>query len=268
MIGNAWVWLNIVIAAMLALDLGVFNRKAHRVTASEAVLTTWIWVGAAMLFNAGVYYFLGTARGVEWTTAYVIEKALSVDNVFVFAILMSAFAVPEKYQHRLLFYGVIGALVMRLCMILAGAYLLDHFHWLFYVFGTFLIITGWRMFSTEEEFHPENQPLLRWIKAKLPISSDYDGSRLFTVINGRRLATPFFLALVAIEFTDLIFAIDSIPAVFAVTNDPFVVYSSNAFAILGLRSMYFLLSDAMDKFHYLKHGLGIILTLVLELLQL
>lgn len=257
-----WLWFNVFLAVLLALDLGVFNRKAHHITAKEAAIWTGIWVSLAAVFNAGVYFYMGTQSGLEWTTGYLIEKALSVDNVFVFAVLISAFAVPDEYRHRLLFLGVIGALVMRLSLIVAGAYLLEHWHWLFYVFGFLLIFTGWRMFASEEELSPERQPLLKWLLRKLPVSNNYEGAKLITHVDGRRVATPFLLALIAVETSDLIFAVDSIPAVFAITSDPFIVYSSNAMAILGLRSLYFVLADAMQKFHYLKHGLGVILMLV------
>jgi tellurite resistance protein TerC len=259
---NAWLWFNLFLAVVLLVDLGVFNRKAHKVTSKESAIWTGVWISLALAFNAGVFFLMGNEAGAEWLTGYVIEKALSVDNVFVFAILMTAFKVPDQYQHRLLFFGVVGALVMRLCLILGGAYLLQHWHWLFYVFGAFLIFTGWRMFSSEEELQPQNSPIMAWIQRVIPMSSDFHGSKMFVRQDGKLLGTPFLLALVCIEFTDLIFAIDSIPAIFAITEDPFIVYTSNAFAVLGLRSLYFLLADALSKFHYLKHGLGIILAIV------
>ena len=257
-----WLWFNLLLAVLLLLDLGVFNRKAHHVSSKEAVIWTCVWITIALIFNGGVYYFMGVQAGLEWSSGYLIEKALSVDNIFVIAIVMSTFAVPDEYQHRLLFLGVIGALVMRLGLILIGAYLLEHWHWLFYVFGAFLIFTGWKMFATEEEFKLDRQPLLKWMMENLPVSKHYEGMKLVTSVDGKLLATPFLLAVIVIETTDLIFAIDSIPAVFAITSNTFIVYSSNAFAILGLRSLYFLLADAMQKFHYLKHGLGMVLVLV------
>jgi tellurite resistance protein TerC len=259
---NAWLWFNLFLAVMLALDLGVFNKNPHKVSTKESAIWTAVWVGLAFIFNAGVFYFMGTESGIEWMTGYVIEKALSVDNVFVFAILIASFRVPDELRHRLLFFGVIGALVMRLVLILGGAYLLQHWHWLFYVFGIFLVVTGVRMFATEEELQPEQSRIICWIKKTLPMSDDYDGSKLLTKDKGKLVATPFLLALVSIELSDLIFAIDSIPAIFAVTENPFIVYTSNAFAVLGLRSLYFLLADALTKFHYLKHGLGVVLSIV------
>jgi tellurite resistance protein TerC len=259
----AWIWwFNLLLAVMLTLDLGVFNRTPHKVSAREAAIWTCVWVGLAVCFNAGVYYWMGVERGLEWTTGYLIEKALSVDNVFVFALLMTAFRVPAENQHRLLFMGVVGALIMRLSIILAGSYLLEHFHWTFYIFGAFLIITGVRMFGTEEELHPERQPMLLWIRKRVPVTAAFVGAKFFVRQDGQLKATPMFLALIAIELSDLIFAIDSIPAIFAITANPFVVYTSNAFAILGLRSLYFLLAHAMTQFHYLKHGLGIVLAFV------
>jgi tellurite resistance protein TerC len=259
---SPWLWFNAFLAVMLALDLGVFNKRAHRVSAKEAMVWTGVWVSLAVAFNIGVYYFMGAQRGLEWTTGYLIEYALSVDNVFVFALLIASFGVPEEYRHRLLFLGVISAIIMRLSIILLGAYLVEHWHWIFYFFGLFLIFTGARMFSTEEEFAPRENAIVQWIQRRLPLTDGYVGGKLFVKNENRLLVTPLLMALVSIEVTDLIFAMDSIPAIFAITQDPFIVYTSNAFAVLGLRSLYFLLADALGKFHYLKHGLGIVLAMV------
>lgn len=259
----AWVGFNVFVLAMLALDLGVFHKKAHVVTFKESMAWTGVWVTLALIFNAGVAHFMGPQKGLEFFTGYVIEKSLSVDNVFVFALLFSYFSVPPLYQHKVLFWGIIGALVMRAAMILLGAALIERFAWVIYVFGVFLIITGIKMIvKRDEEIHPERNPLVRWFKKLMPVTSDYRGDRFFVRENGVRMATPLFVVLLMVEFTDLIFAVDSIPAIFAVTKDPFIVYTSNVFAILGLRSLYFALAGVMDKFHYLKIGLGVVLSFV------
>jgi tellurite resistance protein TerC len=216
-----------------------------------------------MLFAAGLWWFQGAHTALTFITGYVIEESLSVDNIFVIVLIFSYFRVPEKYQHRVLFWGIIGALIMRGTFIGLGSLLLARFHWVIYVFGAMLIITGIRMaFKSDDEFDGAQNPVVRAAKRLLPFSADYDGQKFFTIENGRTLATPLFLVLVLVEFTDLIFAIDSIPAIFAVTRDSFIVYTSNIFAILGLRSLYFLLSHVVHKFHYLKYGLAIILTFV------
>jgi tellurite resistance protein TerC len=248
---------------MLALDLGVFHRKAHVVTFKESIAWTVVWITMALLFNLGVAHYMGDQKGLEFFTGYVIEKSLSVDNVFVFALLFSYFAVPAAYQHKVLFWGILGALVMRAAMIFLGAALIERFAWIIYVFGAFLIITGLKMiFKREEEIHPERNPLVRWFKKLMPVTADYRGDKFFVRENGIRMATPLFVVLILVEFTDLIFAVDSIPAIFAVTKDPFIVYTSNVFAIMGLRSLYFALAGVMDKFHYLKIGLGVVLSFV------
>jgi tellurite resistance protein TerC len=248
---------------MLALDLGVFHRKAHVVTFKESIAWTVAWVSLALLFNLGLAHFMGPEKGLEFFTGYVIEKSLSVDNVFVFALLFSYFAVPPLYQHKVLFWGILGALVMRAVMIFLGAALIERFAWVIYVFGAFLIITGIKMIvKNEEDIHPERNPLVRWFKKFMAVTNDYRGGKFFVRENGVRLATPLFVVLLLVEFSDLIFAVDSIPAIFAVTKDPFIVYTSNVFAILGLRSLYFALAGVMDKFHYLKIGLGVVLSFV------
>jgi len=265
MTDTLWLWLgfNVFVLAMLALDLGVFHRKAHVVTFRESMAWTVVWVSLALLFNLGVWHFMGPQKCLEFFTGYVIEKSLSVDNVFVFALLFSYFAVPPLYQHKVLFWGILGALVMRAIMIFLGAALIAKFSWIIYIFGAFLILTGIKMIvKREEEIHPERNPLVRWFKKLMPVTNDYRGDHFFVKENGVRMATPLFVVLLLVEFSDLIFAVDSIPAIFAVTMDPFIVYTSNVFAILGLRSLYFALAGVMDKFHYLKIGLGVVLSFV------
>lgn len=258
-----WIGFNVFILAMLALDLGVFHRKAHIVSLRESLTWTAVWITLALLFNLGVWYYSGSQRALEFFTGYLIEKSLSVDNVFVFALLFSYFAVPPKYQHKVLFWGILGALVMRAIMIAAGAALISRFSWIIYVFGAFLILTGIKMIiKREEEIHPERNPVVNWFKRFVPVTKEYRGDKFFVRENGVLMATPLFVVLLLVEFTDLIFAVDSIPAIFAVTKDPFIVYTSNVFAILGLRSLYFALAGIMDRFHYLKIGLGIVLSFV------
>lgn len=258
-----WVGFNVFILAMLALDLGVFHRKSHVVSLKESLTWTGVWVVLALLFNLGVWHYAGSGKALEFFTGYLIEKSLSVDNVFVFALLFSYFAVPPVYQHKVLFWGILGALIMRAIMIALGAALITKFAWIIYVFGGFLILTGIKMIvKREEEIHPERNPIVRWFKKLMPVTPEYRGDRFFVRENGIRMATPLFVVLLLVEFTDLIFAVDSIPAIFAVTKDPFLVYTSNVFAILGLRSLYFALAGVMDKFHYLKIGLGVVLSFV------
>jgi tellurite resistance protein TerC len=260
-----WLWIgfNVFVLAMLALDLGVFHRKAHVVSFKESITWTVVWVTLALLFNGGVWHFYGSQKALEFFTGYLIEKSLSVDNVFVFVLLFSYFAVPPLYQHKVLFWGILGALIMRAIMIVLGAALITKFTWIIYVFGGFLILTGIKMVvKREEEIHPERNPVVRWFKKLMPVTSDYRGDKFFVRENGVRAATPLFVVLLLVEFSDLIFAVDSIPAIFAVTTDAFIVYTSNVFAILGLRSLYFALAGVMDKFHYLKIGLGVVLSFV------
>jgi tellurite resistance protein TerC len=265
MIDATWLWVgfNVFVLAMLALDLGVFHREAHVVTFRESIAWTVVWATLALVFNAGVWYFAGAQKALEFFTGYVIEKSLSVDNVFVFAMLLSYFSVPPLYQHKVLFWGILGALAMRAAMIALGAALIAEFSWIIYVFGAFLVLTGIKMaVKREEAIHPERNPVVRAFKRLMPVTSDYREDRFFVVENGLRHATPLFVVLLLVEVTDLIFAVDSIPAIFAVTTDPFIVYTSNVFAILGLRSLYFALAGVMDKFHYLKIGLGVVLAFV------
>jgi tellurite resistance protein TerC len=258
-----WVGFNVFVLVMLALDLGVFHRKAHIVTLKESLTWTAIWISLALVFNLGVWKYYGSQKALEFFTGYVIEKSLSVDNVFVFVLLFSYFAVKPVFQHKVLFWGILGALVMRAAMIALGAALITRFHWVIYIFGGFLIITGIKMIvKKDEEIHPERNPVVRWFKKFMPVTTDYREGKFFVRENGRLFATPLFVVLLLVEVSDLIFAVDSIPAIFAVTTDPFIVYTSNVFAILGLRSLYFALAGVMDKFHYLKIGLGVVLTFV------
>lgn len=264
-IGSPVLWAGFVVfvLAMLVIDLGVFHRKAHQITLKEAGIWSAVWVALAAVFNAGVYLRFGPDRALEFTTGYLLEKALAVDNIFVFVIIFSAFAVPAVYQHRVLFWGVLGALVMRAAFIFAGAALLAQFHWVIYVFGAFLIVTGLKMaLFRNAEMDPGRNPVLRLVRRVLPITPAYEGDRFFVRHGGKLLATPLFLVLVMVETTDLIFAVDSIPAIFAVTTDPFLVYTSNVFAILGLRSLYFVLAGVMETLSYLKVGLAAVLVFV------
>jgi tellurite resistance protein TerC len=262
-----WILFNLFVLAMLAVDLGVFHRKAHEVRLREAAAWSAVWVALSLLFAIGLWQWRGPQAGLEFLTGYLIEKALSVDNIFVFVLLFSWFGVPSRYQHRVLFWGILGALVMRGGMIAAGAVLVERFHWILYVFGAFLVFTGIRMaLSRDEAVHPEANPAIRLLRRLVPVTSGYRGQRMLVreEIGGRlRLAaTPLLVVLVLVETTDVVFAVDSIPAIFAVTRDPFLVYSSNVFAILGLRALYFLLAGIIHRFHYLKLGLSAVLAFV------
>lgn len=265
MIDQTWLWVgfNAFVLLMLGLDLGVFHRKAHVVSFKESMSWTAVWIGLALAFNAWIWQQMGPQKGLEFFTGYVIEKSLSVDNVFVFALLFTYFRVPQVYQHKVLFWGVLGALVMRAVMIVLGAALIAQFAWILYLFGAFLIFTGIKMIAKQEEsLHPEHNPVVRWFKRFVEVTPDFRGDRFFVREEGRWLATPLFVVLLLVEISDLVFAVDSIPAIFAVTKDPFIVYTSNVFAIMGLRSLYFALAGVMDKFHYLKMGLGFVLSFV------
>ncbi len=258
-----WVGFNALVLVMLALDLGVFHRKAHVVTLREAAAWSAVWVTLSLAFNAGIWYFAGRQPALEFLTGYLVEKSLAVDNIFVIALIFSYFAVPAAYQHRVLFWGILGALVMRGAFIAAGSYMLQQWHWVIYVFGAILLVTGIKMaLRKDEAIDPEHNPVVRLARRWLPLTSRYDGQRFWTMENGRRVATPLFLVLLLVEFTDLVFAIDSIPAIFAITDDAFIVYTSNVMAILGLRSMYFLLAGVVHKFVYLKFGLSLVLVFV------
>ena len=259
-----WIAFLAFIAFLLFLDLFVFHRKAHVVQVREAAIFSAFWISLGVGFGLLVFAWLGSTRGVEYFTGYLIEKSLSVDNVFVFALIFGAFAVPAQYQHRVLFWGVVGALAMRLVMIVAGAALIEAYQWILYVFGAFLILTGIRMGLShgKPENDPSQNPIVSFARRRLPFTDGYDGQRFFTRVQAKRVATPLLLVLISVELTDLIFAVDSIPAIFAVTRDPFIVYTSNAFAILGLRALYFLLADLKNRFRYLKPGLAVILVFV------
>ena len=264
-IGSPLFWLGFTafILGMLALDLGVFHRTAHEVSQREALIWFLIWIGLAIAFNVLLYVWFGLQYALEFLTGYIIEKSLSVDNIFVFILIFRYFAVPPAAQHRVLFWGILGALVMRAVFILIGAVLLQQFHWVIYIFGTFLVFTGIKMLREPElEVHPEQNPAVRLFQRTIPMSNQFSGARFWVRQGGRAYATPLLLVLVVVEATDLIFAVDSIPAIFAVTSDPFIVYTSNVFAILGLRSLYFLLAAAMKRFHYLSLGLGLVLAFV------
>ncbi|KAB2967781.1 MAG: TerC family protein [Thermoanaerobaculia bacterium] len=258
-----WIGFNLFVLGMLALDLGVFHRKAHEVSFKEAATWSAVWVALALAFNAGVWHWFGPQKGTEFLTGYLIEKSLSIDNIFVFALIFSYFAVPAAYQHRVLFWGILGALVLRAIFIAAGSALLTRFHWIIYVFGAFLVLTGLKMaLAPARGLEPDKNPVLRLVRRLMPVTDRFHGQSFFVRENGARVATPLFLVLVLVETTDLIFAVDSIPAIFAITTDPFIVYTSNVFAILGLRSLYFLLAGIMHRFEYLKLGLAAVLVFV------
>ncbi|HST88085.1 MAG TPA: TerC family protein [Ktedonobacterales bacterium] len=258
-----WIAFNLFVLAMLALDLGVFNRKAHAPSLKEAAIWSGVWIALALAFSAGLYVWQGPEIGTQFLTGYLIEKSLSVDNIFVFVLIFSTFAVPATYQHRVLFWGVFGALVMRGVFIALGAALLDAFHWIIYLFGAFLVFTGIRIARhKEQQLHPDKNPLVRLARRFVPITTEYAGARFFVRQAGRSWATPLLLVLLVIESTDLVFALDSIPAIFAVSSDAFIVYTSNVFAILGLRSLYFVLAGVVRRFRYLSLGLAVVLVFV------
>lgn len=264
-IGTPLLWAGFIafVVVMLALDLLVFHRKAHRIELREALTFTFVWIGLALAFNVGVYFWFGAQPALEFLTGYLIEKALSVDNLFVILVLFSYFAVPAALQHRVLFWGILGALVMRAVFIVLGSALLQRFHWVMLVFGAFLVFTGVKLlFSSGAEVHPEKNLVLRLVRKVIPSVTDYRGNAFVVREGGRWFATPLFMVLVVVEATDIVFAVDSIPAIFAVTTDPFIVFTSNIFAILGLRSLFFVLAGIMNRFHYLKVGLGLVLAFV------
>jgi tellurite resistance protein TerC len=260
---------NAGVLAVLAIDLGIFNRKAHVTSVKEAATWSAVWISLSLGFAGLIWYLMGRQPALEFITGYVIEYSLSVDNIFVIVLIFSYFRIPDKYQHRVLFWGIIGALVMRGGMIAAGAFLIERFHWIIYVFGAFLVFTGIRMAMHDEtDIEPEANPVLRLVRRIVPVTHDYRGQGFFVKEAPKRgeaariMATPLFVVLVLVETTDLIFAVDSIPAIFAVTKDPFLVYTSNVCAILGLRSLYFLMAGVIDKFYLLKLGVAVVLTFV------
>jgi tellurite resistance protein TerC len=265
MTSTIWPWIifTVFVLGILVLDLGVFHRNAHVVTKKEAALWSLVWILLALTFNAGIYYFSGPERALEFLTGYLIEYSLSVDNIFVFIMIFSYFAIPEAYRHRVLFWGILGALLMRGLFIAAGAALLQHFHWVIYLFGAFLVFTGIKMLLKEETaVHPEDNPVIKLLRRIMPVTERYDGQRFFVRRQGQWFATPLLVVLLTVESTDVIFAVDSVPAIFAVTTDPFIVYTSNVFAMLGLRALYFLLAGVMSLFCYLRYGLGSVLGFV------
>lgn len=265
MTGSLWAWMAFsgAVFVMLMMDLGIFHRKAHALSLKEATLWSIFWVVVSVLFNIFILFWLGEEKALEFLTGYLLEKSLSADNIFVFAVLFNYFAVPAEYRHRVLFWGVVGAIVFRLTFILAGTALLKRFHWVVYVFGIIVIISGIKLLMRKEEkIVPERNPVLRLARRLLPITPTYHGQRFFVVHDGKVFATPLMLVLLVIESTDIVFAIDSIPAIFAITRDPFIVFTSNVCAILGLRALYFLLEGMIRLFRYLDEGLAVILVFI------
>jgi tellurite resistance protein TerC len=258
-----WVAFWVVVVGVLAVDLFLFNRKAHQVSMKEASLWSIAWITLAMLFCGGIYIKDGSNLALQFLTGYLVELSLSVDNLFVFLLIFGYFAVEPRYQHRVLFWGVIGAIVMRFVMIFAGVALVQRFHWILYLFGAFLLFTGIKLaFKGDEESDPAQNPAVKLVRRFLPVTDTMNGEKFFTRLNGKWVATPLFLVLVTVEFSDLVFALDSIPAIFGITQDGFVILTSNIFAIMGLRSMFFLLSGFMDRFHYLQMGLALVLSFI------
>lgn len=262
---SVWLWVgfSLLIVALLLIDAGLVHREAHVISIAEAIRWTVVWIALALLFDVTLYLLRGVESAIEFLTGYLVEKSLSVDNIFVFTLIFTWFRTPVVYQRPVLFWGILGALVMRGVLIVLGATLLERFDWIIYIFGGFLLITGVRLATEPEiELHPEQNPLLRLVRRFVPVTSDYEDGHFFIRRSGITRATPLFLVLVLIESSDLIFAVDSIPAVFAVTRDPFIVYTSNVFAILGLRSLYFVLAGVVRKLAYLNEGLAVILVFV------
>jgi tellurite resistance protein TerC len=260
-----WLWglFVLFVCFLLWLDLAIFHRKTHQVSIKEALMWAGIWFLLAMAFNLVVWWQCGAVKGLQFFTGYIIEKSLSVDNLFVILMIFTAFSIPGKFQHRVLFWGIVGALVLRGLLIILGAALIARFEWVFYLFGIFLVYTGIKMlFHDDEEFDPHKSRVVRWVHSVVPVSRKLDGQKFFTRVGARRGITMLFMALIVVEFTDVIFALDSIPAIFAITTDPFIVFTSNVFAILGLRSLYFVVAKAHDLFSHLKTGLAIILIFI------
>jgi len=258
-----WIGFNVLVIIMMALDLGVFHKKTHKVPVKEAVIWTIVWITLALIFNALIYFDMGKIKALEFLTAYVIEYSLSVDNIFVFILIFSFFKVNDKYQHKVLFWGILGALIMRAIFIFAGVALISRFHWVIYIFGGFLVYTGIKMlFHKDADIEPANNPVVKFARKFLPVTDTMHEDKFFVKKDSRQYATPLFLVLLIIESSDLIFAVDSIPAVLAISQDTFIVYTSNIFAILGLRSLYFAISGIMEYFRFLKIGLAFVLTFV------
>lgn len=258
-----WGGFGLFVLVMLALDLGVFHRQAHVVRVKEALRWSAMWIALALLFNLGVYLWRGSDAALAFLTGYLIEESLSVDNLFVFLMIFSYFGVPAVYQHKVLFWGILGALLMRAGMVVVGTALIQTFHWVLYIFGGFLVVTGVKMaFQQHIEVHPEHNPVVRLFTRCMPVTTAYYAEKFFVRLDGRLFATPLFVVLLMVEMTDVIFALDSIPAVLAITTDPFIVYTSNVFAILGLRSLFFALAGLMGLFHYLRYGLAVVLAFI------
>jgi tellurite resistance protein TerC len=258
-----WILFNAFVLLMLALDLGVFHRKAHEVSVKEALTWTFVWIFLAMVFNTIIFYWRGQQQALEFFTGYLVEKALSTDNIFVFIMIFSYFQIPSKYQHKVLFWGILGALIMRVIFIFAGIALIEKFHFTIYIFGALLIYTGYKMFyHTNATIEPDKNPLIRVFKKIMPVTPHLQEDNFFVKLDGKRFATPLFLVLILIETTDLIFAVDSIPAILAITQDQFIVYTSNVFAIMGLRSLYFALAGVVHRFWLLSYGLAVVLVFV------
>lgn len=258
-----WIVFLVFLVLMLVIDLGVFNKKSHTVSNKEALLWSAVWIALALIFNAGVYWFYGHGKALEFLTGYLLEKSLSVDNLFIFVVLFGYFNVPKQYQHKVLYWGIIGAIIMRGILIVVGTALITKFSWIIYIFGGFLVITGFKMaFSNDEKVKPDKNPVVKLFKKFFPIKPEFIGDKFFVKENLKLFATPLFIVLIIVESTDLIFAFDSIPAILAITQDPFIVFTSNAFAILGLRALYFVFANFVDKFRFLKYGLAIVLVYI------
>lgn len=265
MIIDGYIWAGFIafVILLLAIDLGVFHRKSHEVKIKEALIWSALWISLSLIFNYGIYVFMGKEKALEFLAAYLIEKSLSVDNLFVFIMLFSYFKVNPVYQHKVLFWGILGALIMRAAFIFAGVALITKFHWIIYIFGAFLILTGIKMLIQKEgEIAPDKNPLVRLFKKFFPVTDQMHEGRFFVKLNSKTVATPLFIVLLVVEFTDLIFAVDSIPAILAISNDTFIIFTSNVFAILGLRALYFALAGITKYFHFLKYGLSAILVFV------
>jgi tellurite resistance protein TerC len=258
-----WIGFNVFVFIMLALDLGVFHKKAHEVSIKEASVWSVVWITLAFVFNGFVYFQFGEQKAVEFLTGYLLEKSLSVDNIFIFVLIFGYFHIPSKYQHKILFWGILGALIMRVIFIFAGVALIQQFHWTIYIFGAFLIFTGIKMITQKDKkIEPENNPVIKFARKIFSVTGELHGDKFFVKLEGKKFVTPLFLVLILIEVTDLIFAVDSIPAILAITQDQFIVYTSNVFAILGLRSLYFALAHIVHRFIYLSYGLAVILMFV------
>ncbi len=260
---TVWIVFNVFIISMLIVDLVVFNRKPHEISIKESLIWTAVWIVLAIIFGIGLYVYVGSDTALDYFTGYLIEKSLSVDNIFVFLLIFTYFGVEPKYQHKVLFWGIFGALVFRFLFIFIGVALIEQFHWVIYIFGAFLILTGIKLgLEKDKEIRPERNPVLKLVRRFIPITKEYHGQNFFVKIRGRYVATPMFVVLIVIETTDIVFALDSIPAIMAITRDTFIIYSANAFAILGLRALYFALSGVMRLFHYLHYGLAFILVYI------